>query len=31
MELLLTKGADKDAPDKVKDVRGGDGGCSKCV
>jgi hypothetical protein len=31
VELLLAKGADKDAPDKVRHVRGGDGGCSKRV
>jgi hypothetical protein len=31
VELLVAKGADKDAPNKVRHVRGGDVGCSKCV
>jgi len=31
VELLVAKGANKDAPNKVRHVRGGDVGCSKCV
>jgi len=31
MELLVAKGADMDVADKVRDVRGGDVGCSKGV
>jgi len=31
VELLVAKGLDQDAPNKVRDVRGGDMGCSKCV
>jgi len=31
VELLVEKGADKDAPNKVRHVGGGDVGCSKRV
>jgi len=31
VELLVAKGADKDAPTKVREGRGGDVGCSKGV
>jgi len=31
VELLVAKGANKDAPNKVRHVRGGDDGCFKCV
>ena len=31
VELLLAKGADKDAPNKVREMRGGGVGRSKCV
>ena len=31
VQLLVAKGADKDAPDKVRDVREGDVGCSTGV